>query len=595
MEIRQRLSKLRECMKAKGMDMYIVPSADFHQSEYVGEFFMARAFMSGFTGSAGTLVVTADKAGLWTDGRYFLQAENELKDSGIELFRDGLAQTQKMIDYIYENMPEGGKLGFDGRVMSAQSGESYAEKLKPKNASIEAAYDLVGEVWENRPPLSQKKAFSLDIKTTGEDCASKIARVREKMKENGAQTHILATLDDIAWLYNMRGDDVAYCPVVLAYTIIRENDGYLFIDENKLSTEMKSMFDSVSVQIRPYNDIYEFVKDIKGSVLVDKGRLNYLLLNNLSENVHKVFATNPTIMMKAIKNNVELDNIRNAHIKDGVAVTRFMYWLKNNYDKMQLTELMAEEQMEAFRREQEGFFQPSFHTISAFGANAAMMHYSASETSNAKIKAGELFLIDSGGQYNDGTTDITRTYAVGEVSEKLKRDYTLVLRGVINLSMAKFLYGCRGYNLDILARGALWKQGIDYLSGTGHGIGYILNVHEAPNGFRWRVVADRFDSEVLEEGMVTTNEPGVYEDGSHGIRIENELVTRKAEENKYGQFMEFEVVTFSPIDLDAIIPEMLNDEEKEYLNWYHKTTFEKLSPHLPAEEAEWLKKYTRAI
>lgn len=595
MQIKERLSRLRECMAQKKMDMYVVPSADFHQSEYVGDYFKARAYLSGFSGSAGTLVVTKDKAGLWTDGRYFLQAENELKDTGVELFRDGLPQTQKIIDFIFENMPQGGKLGFDGRVISAQTGRLFEEKIAEKQATVEASYDLVEEVWKDRPSLSTEKAFLLDLKTTGEDCASKLARVREKMKEHDAQTHILATLDDIAWLYNIRGNDVAYCPVVLAYSVIREKDAFLFVDESKLGQDIRTMLAEVNVTIRPYNDVYEFVKTLQGNVLIDESRINYLLLNNLASDVSQKNESNPTILMKAIKNKVELENIRNSHVKDGVAITRFMYWLKNNYKKITITELMAEQKIEEFRREQEGFFQPSFHTISAFGANAAMMHYAASETSNATIKEGELYLLDSGGQYMDGTTDITRTFAIGEISPELKRDFTLVLKGMIDLSMAKFLYGCRGYNLDILARGALWKHGIDYLSGTGHGIGYILNVHESPNGFRWRMIPGRMDSAVLEEGMVTTNEPGIYEDGSHGIRLENELVTRKQEENKYGQFMDFEVVTFAPLDLDAVNPEMLNAEEKEYLNWYHQMTYEKVAPHLPKEEAQWLKEYTKAI
>ncbi|MDO5063113.1 MAG: aminopeptidase P family protein [Peptostreptococcaceae bacterium] len=593
MHIKERLTQLRRSMKEKQIDLYIIPSADFHQSEYVGDHFKAREYMSGFTGSAGTLAVTADKAGLWTDGRYFLQAENELKDSGIELFRDGLPQTQKLIDFVSENISEGGKLGFDGRVISALGGKDYAKKIAKKNATIEASFDLVDDIWTDRPSLSVNKAFLLA--DAGETVADKLARVREKMKEHEADIHILSTLDDIAWLYNVRGDDVAYSPVVLSYTVITHEEVFLFVDESKFNEEILASLAKNKVQLRPYNAIYEFVKTLEGKILVDENRMNYLLINNLSDKAEKVVAENPTLLMKAIKNPTELDNIHNAHVKDGVAVTRFMYWLKNNIGKTELTELIAEAKMEEFRREQEGFFQPSFHTISAFGANAAMMHYSASETSNAVIKEGELYLIDSGGQYLDGTTDITRTYAIGKVSDELKHDFTLVLKGMIGLSIAKFLYGCRGSNLDILARLPLWKQGIDYQCGTGHGIGYVLNVHESPNGFRWRTVPGKFDAAVLEEGMITTNEPGIYEDGSHGIRLENELVTRKAEENKYGQFMEFEVITYAPIDLDAILPEMMSNEEKEYLNWYHALVYDRVAPHLPDEEKEWLKKYTRSI
>lgn len=597
MEIRERIEGLRNEMKKHGIHVYIIPSADFHQSEYVGDYFKSREFMSGFNGSAGSLVVTLNKAGLWTDGRYYLQAENQLKDTGIELFKDGLEDTKKLKDYVYDELPEGGKLGFDGRVLSAKEGKSYQEAIAKKNATIVSEYDLVDAVWTTRPALSKEKAFKLSLKSTGEDFATRLQRVRDKMKEAEAQVHILSMLDDIAWLYNIRGNDVAYNPVVQAYTIIGEDWVRLFVDEEKLNDEIMGDLKSQNVKILPYNDLYEYLKnkETDWTILLDEDRVNYAILQSLPEKANKKFQVNPTLFMKAVKNEVELENNRNAHIKDGVAVTKFMYWLKENGGKLPITELDAEEKMEAFRKEQPDYFQPSFHTISAFGANAAMMHYAASDKSNASIEKGALYLIDSGGQYYDGTTDITRTYAIGQISDALKRDFTLVLKGMINLSMTKFLYGCRGFNLDILARGPMWKYGIDYRSGTGHGIGYILNVHESPNGFRWRVVPERFDSEVLEAGMITTNEPGIYEDGSHGIRLENELVTRKAELNQYGQFMDFEVITFTPLDLDAVLPEMLNHEEKEYLNWYHQQVFEKISPYLNDEEKTWLKKYTRAI
>ncbi len=595
MKITERISKLRQKMQEHGIDIYLIPSADFHQSEYVGEYFKTREYMSGFTGSAGTLVVTREKAGLWTDGRYFIQAENELQGSGIELFRDGLPDTQKLKDFLEENLPQGGKLAFDGRVISARLGAEYQKTAADKNATIEAGLDLVDELWVDRPPLSTEKAYPMDIRYSGEESESKLRRVREKMQEHQADTLIISTLDDIAWLYNIRGNDIRYSPVVLSYTVIMNEKAYLFIDDQKLPQEVKQMLASLKVELLPYNDIYSFVKNLERTVLLDDQRSNYLLIDSISPSANKKYVECPTILMKAIKNEVELENIRNAHVKDGIAVTRFMYWLKNNAKAGNITELCAEKKIEEFRAEQEGFFQPSFRSISAYGANAAMMHYSASEASNATIKEGALYLIDSGGQYCDGTTDITRTYAIGEINEELKQHFTLVLKGMIGLSMAKFLHGTRGFNLDILARQPLWKHGIDYLSGTGHGIGFVLNVHESPNGFRWKVTPGKFDEAVLEEGMVTTNEPGIYEAGSHGIRIENELITRKAEQNKYGQFMEFEVVTFSPIDLDAVIPELLTDEEKSYLNRYHATVYEKIAPHLGKEEADWLKYYTRSI
>lgn len=596
MQVKQKLEVLRGAMKEHGIDMYIVPSADFHQSEYVGEFFKSRAFMSGFTGSVGTLIVTLEEAGLWADGRYHLQAENELKDSTIKVFKEGLAETQLMNDFIAEKLPEGGVLGFDGRVVSAKEGEAYAKLAESKNGKLNVDHDLIEVVWTDRPSLPTDKAFMLTDELSGESTKSKLARVREKMQEKNADINVIGTLDDIAWLYNIRGNDVAYNPVVLAYTIVEKDGAKLFVDENKLTDEIKEVFAQENVKVLPYNDIYDYVKtlgDIK--VLIDRQRVNYSMMSNVDKKSEIIDQINPTLYMKAIKNETELENNRQAHIKDGVAITKFMKYLKENASKGTMTELSAEHMVEDLRKEQEGFIQPSFHSISAYGANAAMMHYAASETSNETLKDGQLYLIDSGGQYYGGTTDITRTYAIGEVSEELKRDFTLVVKGMVTLSMAKFLYGCRGYNLDILARGAMWKHGIDYLCGTGHGIGYMLNVHEAPNGFRWRIVPERYDSEVLEAGMVTTNEPGIYIDGSHGIRLENELVARNLEKNMYGQFMDFEVITFAPIDLDAIIPELLNSDERAYLNDYHAEVYEKLAPHLNDEEKEWLKKYTRSI
>lgn len=582
-------------MKENGIDMYIIPSADFHQSEYVGEYFKSRAYMSGFTGSVGTLIVTLEGAGLWADGRYHLQAENELKGSTIELFKEGLADTMAMKDYIVEKLPQGGTLGFDGRVVSAKEGKNYAELAGKKGAKVNADHDLINAVWTDRPSLPTDKAFMLGDDLSGETVNSKLSRVRAKIEENHADVHVIGTLDDIAWLYNIRGNDVAYNPVVLSYTIIEKDGAKLFVDKEKMTDEIMAVLAKENVTVLPYNDIYDYVKTLDAKVLIDGARVNYSMMNNISDKAVVIDAINPTIYMKSVKNEVELENNRQAHIKDGVAVTKFMKYLKENAAKGGMTELSAAQKIEDYRREQEGFIQPSFHSISGFGANAAMMHYSASEENDVALTEGQLYLIDSGGQYYGGTTDITRTYAVGEVSEELKRDFTLVVKGMVTLSMAKFLYGCRGYNLDILARGAMWRHGIDYLCGTGHGIGYMLNVHEAPNGFRWRVVPERFDSEVLEAGMITTNEPGIYIDGSHGIRIENELVARNLEKNMYGQFMDFEVITFTPIDLDAIIPELLNSDERAYLNAYHAEVYDKIAPHLNDEEKEWLKKYTRSI
>ena len=595
--IKQRIEKIRDLMKEKNIYAYIVPSSDYHQSEYVGDYFKSREFMSGFTGSAGTLIISMDEAGLWTDGRYFIQAENELKDSGIKLFKMGEEGVPTIEEYLLEKLPKNSTLGFDGRVMSVKEGQSLANKLAFKGINIEYKYDLVNDIWEDRCSLPTEKAFLLGVEYSGESFSDKLYRIRAVMKEKKATTHILASLDDIAWLFNIRGRDVKSNPVVLSYAVISIDSVYLFIDKNKIGEDIRSELSKENVQIKGYEEVYEFIKNIDENevVLIDTSKVNYAIYSNIPSNVQKIEERNPSILFKSIKNEIELKNIRNSHIKDGVAFTKFMYWLKNNIGKIEITEISATQKLEEFRREQDKFIEPSFSTIAAYKDHAAMMHYSATEESNYKLEPRDLFLVDSGGQYFDGTTDITRTIALGPIPENVRKDFTNVVRGMIRLSKAKFLYGCRGYNLDILARGPLWEEGIDYKCGTGHGIGFVLNVHEGPNGFRWKVREDIDDSCILEEGMVTTNEPGVYVENSHGIRIENEIVVRKAEKNEYGQFMDFEVITFAPIDLDAIDESLILKDEKVYLNNYHKQVYDKISPYLNEEEKQWLKTYTREI
>ena len=595
--IKQRIENIRDLMKEKNIYAYIVPSSDYHQSEYVGDYFKSREFMSGFTGSAGTLIISMDEAGLWTDGRYFIQAENELKDSGIKLFKMGEEGVPTIEEYLLEKLPKNSTLGFDGRVMSVKEGQSLANKLAFKGINIEYKYDLVNDIWEDRCSLPTEKAFLLGVEYSGEGFSDKLSRIRAVMKEKKATTHILASLDDIAWLFNIRGRDVKSNPVVLSYAVISIDSVYLFIDKNKIGKDIRAELSKENVQIKGYEEVYEFIKNIDENevVLIDTSKVNYAIYNNIPSNVQKIEERNPSILFKSIKNEIELKNIRNSHIKDGVAFTKFMYWLKNNIGKIEITEISATQKLEEFRREQDKFIEPSFSTIAAYKDHAAMMHYSATEESNYKLEPRDLFLVDSGGQYFDGTTDITRTIALGPIPENVRKDFTNVVRGMIRLSKAKFLYGCRGYNLDILARGPLWEEGIDYKCGTGHGIGFVLNVHEGPNGFRWKVREDIDDSCILEEGMVTTNEPGVYVENSHGIRIENEIVVRKAEKNEYGQFMDFEVITFAPIDLDAIDESLILKDEKVYLNNYHKQVYDKISPYLNEEEKQWLKTYTREI
>lgn len=595
--IKNRIEDLRKIMDENNIYAYIIPSSDFHQSEYVGDYFKSREYISGFTGSAGTIVITKNEAGLWTDGRYFSQAEDELKGSGIELFKCGMPGVLEIDEFLEKVMPQNSILAFDGRVISVSEGEKLSQKLNAKNIKIKYDNDLINIIWNERPSISNEKAFLLDIKYTGEDFKSKLNKVREAMKEKEATVHIISALDDIAWLFNIRGRDVKYNPVLISYAIVTLEDVYLFVDEEKLDDDIKLELSKCNTIIKPYLDIYEFVKQIdnKEVVLLDKAKTNFAIYNNIPSDVEKINSFNPCMLFKCIKNEVELDNIRKSHIKDGVAMTKFMYWLKTNIGKIYMDEVSVDEQLLKFRQEQDGFIEPSFNTIAGYKDHGAIIHYSATKESAYELKGEGLLLVDSGGQYYDGTTDITRVYVLGEVEDIQKTHFTAVVRGMINLSMAKFMHGCRGYNLDILARGPIWELGLDYRTGTGHGIGFVLNVHEAPNGFRWKIVPERNDSCILEAGMVTTNEPGIYIDGSHGIRIENELITIKGEETEYGQLMEFEAITLAPIDLDGIRPELMTKKEIEYLNNYHKKVYDKISPFLNENEREWLKEYTRAI
>ena len=593
----ERLTMLRNIMKEKGLEAYIIPTADYHQSEYVGEYFTARHYMSGFTGSAGVLVVTLTKAGLWTDGRYYIQAARQLKDSTIELFRQGEDGVPSVEEFLIEEMTEGGVLGFDGKVISAAWGDKLSKKLEVKKVTFAFAEDLVNLCWQDRPTLSKEPAYVLENCYTGECSSNKLARIKEEMKKIGATMHVVTSLDDIAWILNIRGNDVKHNPVVLSYLVISLKETILFVDGDKVDGKVKAYLDENNVIQKGYEDIYSYLSQmsLEEKVLLDLDRVNYLITNSFKEGITIINKPNPSMLMKAIKNETEIQNLINAHIKDGLAVTRFMYWLKNNITKMTITELSASEYLENLRKAQKGYLGLSFDTICAYKENAAMMHYSATKTSFATLQPEGLLLVDSGGQYYEGTTDITRTFALGEVKEEQKKHFTAVVNGMFNLANARFLYGCTGLNLDVLARSPMWTMDLDYKCGTGHGVGYLLNVHEAPNGFRWKVVPERNDSCILEAGMVTTDEPGVYIEGSHGIRIENELVCKKGVKNEYGQFMYFEPLTMAPIDLDAIDPSYMNTTEKERLNNYHKQVYEVLAPFLSDEEKDWLKIYTREI
>ena len=595
--IPERLTALREEMKRRNIDIYVVPTADFHESEYVGEHFKARKFITGFTGSAGTAVITLKEAGLWTDGRYFVQAEKQLEGSTVTLYRMAEEGVPSVEEFVKDKLPQGGCIGFDGRTVNGAWGEKFAAIAEEKGGSLSVGEDLINLIWTDRPELSKAPLFILEEKYSGKSTAEKIKDVRAKMAEEGADVHILTSLCDIAWLLNIRGGDIQSVPVVLSYLVLTKDQCIWFLQEEVVDDTIRAYLKENHIETRPYDDIYTYVPTIPESavVLMNKSSVNYRICSELNKNIQVINKPNPTELMKAIKNPVEVDNTRLAHVKDGVAVTKFMYWLKTNIGKIPMTEISASDYLEARRREQENFIDLSFTTISAYGANAAMMHYSATPESNTELKPEGFLLVDSGGHYYEGTTDITRTFVLGPISDEMKQHFTAVCRSNMKLANAKFLYGACGLNLDILARGPLWDMGIDYKCGTGHGVGYILNVHEGPNGFRWKIVPERHDSGVLEEGMITTDEPGVYLEGKYGIRTENELVCHKAEKNEYGQFMEFENITYAPIDLDGIDPEQMSLREKRMLNDYHKKVYEVLSPYMTEVENEWLKKYTRAI
>lgn len=595
MSVLDRIERLQNAMEQQNIDCYIIPTDDYHHSEYVGDYFKFREYMTGFSGSAGTAVFTREKAGLWTDGRYFIQAEAQLKGSGITLYKSGEPEVPTIEEFLKKELEEGAVLGFDGRTVSYAQGEKYRQIAEGEGASIEFRLDLAPDTWTGRPEMSTEPAFLLEDEYSGENIESKLKRIREKMKENGCNAHILSSLDDIAWLFNIRGNDIAYCPLVLSYAIVYNNSVELFANSQKFSEEIVNLFAENQIQIYPYEDIYRVVSEMtsEDKVLLDSKIMNYRLYQAISKDTVIVDKQNPEILMKSVKNETQAENLRKAHLKDAVAHTKFMYWLKKNIGRVEITELSASARLERLRSEQEHFLGPSFGPISAYGEHGAIVHYSADEKSNVPLKEGKLFMTDTGGHYLEGSTDITRTVALGEVGNIEKEHFTMVARAMLRLANTVFLYGCSGANLDCIAREVFWKEGLNFNHGTGHGVGYLLNIHEGPINFRWK--EGERPAPALEENMVITDEPGIYIEGSHGIRLENELLVRKTVKNEYGQFMNFEILTYVPIDLDAILPEKMSTEEKEMLNHYHKQVYEKVSPYLSEEERIWLKEYTRAV
>lgn len=594
--VRERLFLLRKEMKRRGIDLYLIPSSDFHGSEYVGDYFKAREYITGFTGSAGTAVVAKDEAWLFTDGRYFIQARRQLSGSGIALMRAGEPNVPSVEAFLKQKLRRGGCIGFDGRCVCAKAGMAYEAIAEEKQGRIFSEEDLVGAIWKDRPSMAKEPVFFLEDRFSGRTFAEKVADVRADMERAGANVHILSSLCDIAWLLNVRGGDIDYVPVALSYLVLSLRECIWFVQEEVLTKEQRERLQENQILVRPYAVFYDALQEMRAeTVLYDPTAVNYSMVKRIDGHTKKICAKNPSELLKAVKNPVEIENTKRAHIKDGVAFVKFMRWIKTQAEQESLTERQAAAFLLERRKEQANFLEPSFETICAYGANAAMMHYAATEESDARIRKEGFLLVDSGGHYLEGTTDLTRTLAMGRTDDAMRLHYTAVLRANLRLSAAKFLHGVDGRNLDILAREPLWRLGLDYRCGTGHGVGHVLSVHEGPNAFRYRKNADGSDAAVLEEGMITTDEPGVYLEGEYGIRIENELLCRKAEQNAYGQFLCFETITYAPIDLDAVVPEAMTEAERTQLNAYHQMVYDVLSSHLSEEENRWLKEYTRAI
>ena len=592
--MRKQLQALRDAMAEHKLDAYIIPTDDFHGSEYVGDYFAGRAYISGFTGSAGTLLVFPNWAGLWTDGRYFIQAEQQLQGSGIRLMKMGEPGVPTLEAFLRSSMQAGQVLGFDGRCIDARTGRLYSTMMTRVGARINDQLDLVDQVWRDRPARSAQPAWLLDPKYAGESRADKLDRVRDALTAEGADTLLLTSLEDIGWLLNLRGGDVACNPVVLAYLALTPDACYLFADDACFSDEVLDALEEDGVSLRGYDAVYRFANHLSPDevVMVDTRRINARLLTSIPTGVPMMDRPNPTEDMKAVKNAVEIENMRAAHRTDGVALTRFMYWLKTRAGKEPITECSAAAHLEELRQASPDYLQPSFDPILAMGPHGAIVHYSATPETDAPIEAKGFLLADTGGHYYTGTTDCTRTYALGPVTEEQKLHYTAVLRGNLNLADAVFKEGCQGLNLDYAARRPLWELGLDYNHGTGHGVGYVLSVHEGPQGIRSRMIGREAP---LRPGMITSDEPGVYFDGAYGIRLENLMLCTQRQTTKFGTFLGFETLTLTPFDLDAVAPETMSPKERDLLNAYHQRVYEAIAPQLPAEEAAWLKTATRPI
>ena len=590
MNINKRLAALREFMGEKGLHAFIIPSTDSHLSEYPASHWASREWISGFTGSAGTVVVTREKAGLWTDSRYFLQGAKELEGADIELFKEGLPSTPSIEEWLTSELGKGEYVGIDGTVYAAKEAMNLTHKLNMKGLHLISDYDPFSKIWNDRPEIPTNPIFVLPEKYAGEAAHKKIARICDAVEKNGAESLLVASLDTIAWIFNIRGNDVKCNPVAVSYAYVSKEETVLFINPKKLTSEISDYLKAEGVTIAEYDKVFDYVSKLKTPVCLDANKVTFKLYNTIPDECRIIDMPSPADLMKSIKNDTEVQGIRNAMERDGVALVRFFMWLEKAVPGGNVTEIMIPEKLVEYRSQQKNFVGESFDTISGYGPNGAIVHYHVSNESSLPVKLEGLLLVDSGAQYFDGTTDITRTLAVGPLTDQMKKDYTMVLKGHINLATAIYPQGTRGSQLDILARKALWDEGLNYLHGTGHGIGHFLNVHEGPQNIRMNE-----NPTTLQPGMVTSNEPGLYRAGQYGIRIENLIRTKHEMTTEFGDFYSFETLTLCPIDTTPIVKEMLTEKEIIWLNEYHKFVYDRLSPLLTEDEKQWLKEKTHEI
>ncbi|WP_039054089.1 aminopeptidase P family protein [Sphingobacterium sp. T2] len=587
----ERLGKIREAMRQQGIDAYIIPSSDPHISEYLPDRYKCIAWVSGFTGSAGTLVITHDFAGLWTDARYFVQANEQLQGSGFELVKLRIQGAAEYAEWLAEKLSAGAKVAFDGNLASLLVAQTVKNTLEPLQIEVDGHTDLLSSIWDDRPALPQVKAFLLDEKTTGQSTTSKLEAVRQIMAKSRVESHFISSLDDVAWLLNIRGQDVPCNPVVLSFVYVSQQEAILFISEGKLDEQDIAALNGHGVQVKPYEHAFDFVKHItSSSILIDPKRTCFAIYDSIPSSVKIVEKINPSTSLKAVKNEVELNHIRQTMIYDGIALTKFFKWLEETVGKEELSEISIAEKLQAFRAEQPGFVDVSFSTIAGYLEHGALPHYHATEQSNYTLKPEGLLLVDSGGQYRTGTTDITRVVSLGNITQEEKDDYTIVLKGTIEGSQAIFPVGSKGYQIDAITRRPIWATLRNYGHGTGHGIGFFLNVHEGPHVFNPTNV-----DIAIEEGMITSIEPGLYREGKHGIRIENLVLARKYYSSIFGDFMHFETLTICYIDTALVNKELLDQTHIDWLNNYNQWVFDMLSPHLSQAEKEWLAQKTKAI